>query len=318
MRTYVKTAGVLVPQTQCIRTSGGDIRRVVTCNASQLNSQVIISEDWSSLSLGQMTFANVQTAFHDTTFGSNSNYGAMSIVDTGSPRYRAMRHHLPGSYYTGDGGVTGVSYQPHLSRVVDYAEMSYWIRFTSTTPWGGGGKFPGLGGNNSKIGWPPAGGAPSPYGFTARPMWRAQPGFGGGVTGKIELVAYLYTPYLSSGQYGIDRHTGVVLGDTGGNSDGTWRHVKQVVRMNTSYVTDNNIDPATLVQGTDYLADGLHEVWVDDVRVWQKTDEVWRFYNDVHITRMHWSVFRGGNTTDWNGSAPGDVDISSLNVSELS
>ena len=294
--------------------AGATVRRGLT----QSTGADIINENWNGVPLGGSPMANadIQTAFHDTRFGLNGNNAYLSIVDTGYPHYRVMRHHLPGSYYAAND--YGVSYQPILPRAVDHAEMSYWVRFNAGFEWGGGGKLPGFGGNNSKVAYPPAGGAPSPYGFTSRPMWRAKPGFSGGIDGKIELTAYLYLPNLPSGTYGIDRHTGVVLGDKNGFSDGTWRHVKQILKMNTSMVSNNNIDPATLVQGTDYLADGVHEVWVDGVRVWQKTDEVWRFYSDVHITRMHWSIFRGGGDSSWSAGTAGDVDIASLSVRALS
>lgn len=294
--------------------AGITVRRGLT----QPISPVLLNEDWRGVPLGGSPMANsdIQKAFHDTRFGLNSNNAYLSIVDTGYPHYRVLRHHLPGSYYAAND--FGVSYQPILSRGVDYAEMSYWMRFNAGFEWGGGGKLPGFGGNNSKVAYPPAGGAPSPYGFTSRLMWRASPGFSGAISGKIELTAYLYLPALPPATYGIDRHFGVVLGDTGGVSDGTWRQVKQILRMNTSTVSDNNIAPATLVQGTDYLADGVHEVWINGVRVYQKTDEVWRFYNDVHITRMHWSVFRGGGDSSWSVGTAGDVDIASLNVRALS
>lgn len=294
--------------------AGATVRRIVT----QPTSPTLINEGWLGVPLGGSPMANsdIQKAFHNTLFGLNTNNAYLSIVDTGYPHYRVMRHRMPGSYYAAND--FGVSYQPVLVRPVDYAEMSYWVRFNSNFTWGGGGKLPGLGGNNSKVAYPPAGGAPSPYGFTCRPMWRAQPGFSGAIANKIELTCYLYLPNLPAATYGIDRHYGVALGDTGGISDGAWRYVKQVVRMNTSSVSDNNIDPATLVQGTDYLADGLHEVWVNGVRVYQKTDEVWRFYNDVHITRMHWSIFRGGGDSSWSVGTPGDVDIAALNIRALS
>lgn len=282
-------------------------------------SPVLINEGWRGVPLGGPPMANtdVQKAFHDTVFGLNSNNAYLSIVDTGYPHYRVMRHSLPGSFYNAND--LGVSYQPIFARTtVDHAEMSYWVRFNTNFEWGGGGKLPGFGGNNSKVSVPPAGGIPSPYGFTCRPMWRAAPNFSGAIPNKIELTAYLYLPKLPADTFGIDRHYGVELGDTGGFSDGTWRHVKQVLKMNTSTVSNNNLDPATLVQGTDYQADGLHEVWINGVRVYQKTDEVWRLYNDVHITRMHWSVFRGGGDALWSVGTAGDVDIASLSVRALS
>src|SRR5690349_3861673 len=113
----------------------------------------------------------------------------------------------------------------------------------------------------------------------------------------------MYLPYNDPDSFGTDYHTGYALGGwTEPESSGVWNHVRQVFDMNT-----------VTVEGTGD-ADGLYEMWVDDAMRFQKTDEVFRFYEGAMATHLQFSLFYGGSDS-WSGGG-GVIDIANLRVVE--
>lgn len=152
--------------------------------------------------------------------------------------------------------------------------MEYEIRFDSGFPWSKGGKVPGLSGGVGYTGGEPA---TAGDGFSVRLMWRED--------GRI--IPYVYH-YKQKDQFG----------DTFGATLGYFTHtkahkVKYYVKLNT--VGEND--------------DGILQVYLDDVLVFEKTDMCYRT-NQCQIDTCHIAIFAGGSTADWNMTADGYIRLS--------
>jgi hypothetical protein len=104
------------------------------------------------------------------------------------------------------------------------------------------------------------------------------------------LVTYLYHP-------GQDREYGDNVSWAKSFKPGVWHTVKQCNVMNTVG-----------------KADGELKAWFDGKVVIDQDDVVYRTDPKVHITHFDWSVFRGGNTSDWAGNTTSYVDMDNLKV----
>lgn len=190
----------------------------------------------------------------------------------------------------GDGNVLVVPLEDQSS---DAACISYDVRFSAGFEVSGGGKLPGLlgvaPGTSPAI---PTGGGSTKHGWSGRVMWL------GPKLSKIArdagepdvAVTYLYHPG-QSGTFGDDISWGRGL------VDGDWHEVRQCYTLNTIGQSD-----------------GVLQAWIDGSEVLDRTDIVYRTDPNVHVTHLHWSVFRGGDTDDWAADTPGDIDIDNLKV----
>lgn len=142
--------------------------------------------------------------------------------------------------------------------------LSYQVKFEEGFDFRIGGKLPGLtsGGSRFTGGNPPSKGE----GWSARYMWKD--------SGKIQV--YLY--YIDMpGQYG----QGLGLKEAA-FVPGRWHRITQHIRLNKGDA-----------------ADGLLEVWFDEVKALSRSDIRFRLGEQGLIDSFYFSTFHGGNTDDW-------------------
>lgn len=306
----------------------------------------IITQDFEDFTIqNPMSTANFRTALQDPTLGTAGS--RQQVRDSGNPTYgkTISATMQPDS----DGSASGFAFVSKLPKVVEHATMEYYVRWHTDFEWSAGGKIPGLAGftgnltggsTPSSITNPPSGGNPDWFGFGARGMW-LRDASGGNAVNAIELVGYLYVPYMSYNTFGFNRHTAGTfpsgIGSQGGFSNGNWWKFKQEIKLNaadntkladdwdlwshtpntsTSGPNKSTISPS-VISGTDYEEDGIHRIWINDTLAYEKTDEVFRFYPEVQINRIQWSMFRGGNSNVWWSSTTGRIDIANLIVEEV-
>jgi hypothetical protein len=220
-------------------------------------------------------------------YGSYSNFQWTSVVQTDGPggaSSKVLNQHFGyngGTNYAADPTGTGLTLTSAVlaGGPVDEASIEFDFRCKpsvagSGTPWGYGGKIPGLAGvhgSNSV----PTGGNPSPNGFSARCMWRRE----NATSLRANLVGYFYSPQLAPNSIGNDLATGQFL------YSNQWHHIKQYHKMNTVTTEGSTTPPA----------DGIHRIWLDGVLVYESLTTVYRFYSDANINRLCWDNFYGGN-----------------------
>ena len=318
--TYPTAAGAVVQQYG---------RVVVTDNGVGTVSATFTGYDSANtVRLGPFTVTNAATVLLNTTYdgyavaapisnanmwnaiGSNTG-GTGTFVDASvvavAGRGNVINHHFRQGEYISNGG--GLSLWSPLSQSVDEATISYDMRWlssgtvTATNPWGWGGKLPGLCGIVPGQGNPPAGNSPSQYGWSGRAMWISPlAGFGSqNPRSPVEWIGYVYDPLQAAGASGQNRRTGVGWAGTGGVAIGDWVNVRQHYKMN-----DVQTD------GVTWSANGIHEMYWNDVLVYRKTNQVFRKYTAGRITHMDYSVFFGGGTVDWAPSGNCDIQFDNL------
>ncbi|WP_420814070.1 polysaccharide lyase [Nakamurella deserti] len=172
----------------------------------------------------------------------------------------------------------------------DEACMSYDIRFDRDFDWSLGGKLPGLEGVAPGTSLAaPTGGNNTDKGWSGRLMWLGPKAYKW--AGPLNMaVSYMYHPG-QAGTYGdnVRWNTAFVAGQ--------WHTVKQCHSMNTVG-----------------KADGVLRAWIDGKLVVDDTSYVYRVRNDVHISHIVFSIFRGGNTLDWAGSRDNFIDIDNIAI----
>ncbi len=177
-----------------------------------------------------------------------------------------------------------------LPGTYDQACMSYDIRFDSNFDWSLGGKLPGLEGvaPGTSVA-APTGGNQTDFGWSGRMMWLGPAAYKW--AGPLNMaVSYMYHPG-QAGTYGdnVRWNTAFVAG--------TWHTVKQCHTMNTVG-----------------RADGVLTAWIDGTKVVDQTDYVYRTRDNVHITHIVFSIFRGGNTINWAGNRDSTIDIDNIAI----
>jgi hypothetical protein len=266
----------------------------------------IVTQDFENLATANpISAADFRVAIQDSTFGDYAIQRAnMQVVDLGGAEGKVIRVTYPATYYTG--GATGVAYSTiKISRNAQWFSQKFRLRFGTGFETAKGGKIgPGIGGyvttttftapNHSSLTAPPSGGNSSPYGWSARGEW--------GADGKIHEILYLpgRARYDGVTVYGIGRNLAIPA-----HTKGVFFDYERRIKLNTAFETDPNVDPRDLVLGSDYLADGVHQVLVDDVPVYTKNDEVWRFYEGAWAKNLLWSWFRGGGDSTWSATTGG-------------
>jgi hypothetical protein len=227
-----------------------------------------------------------------TSYGGSGNVGNTSVRTGTGPAgttTKAVVQDFPAvvSGSTSNNGMpptgTGIALTsaPLAGGAVNEASIEYDFRAVATggPPWGWGGKLPGLGGIGQGQSSVPTGGSPSPYGFSARLMFR-RIGTQAAANTQANLVGYFYSPDLPAGAIGNDIPTGKVL------NANTWHHLKQYHKVNT-VTTEGSTSPP---------ANGIHRIWLDGVLCWESTTTVYRYYSDANINRLCWDNFYGGST----------------------
>lgn len=223
-------------------------------------------------------------------------YDSMTYVRDGKGTSNFVRTHLAArkilgaNTSRGDGNVLVVAL---ADQGRDAACVAYDVRFAGDFEFAAGGKLPGLlGVGPGTSPGTPTGGGSTEHGWSGRVMWLG-PRVSGTVrdSGQENLAAsYLYHPG-QAGTFGDDLYWGR------GFVDGVWHRVRQCYTLNTVG-----------------KADGVLDAWLDEIPVLHLTDVVYRTDPEVHITHLDWSVFRGGDTEDWEAGSGGDVDLDNLLV----
>lgn len=239
-------------------------------------------------------------AFVGTVGGNNrepGDYDSMTFVEQGdgSPS-RFVRTHLAARTILGrdrrpgDGNVLVV---PLPDQRRDAACVSYDVRFSPGFDVSAGGKLPGLLGVAPGVSpATPTGGGSTAHGWSGRVMWLGPKLFEQvRDSGRTDLaVTYLYHAG-QSGRFGDDISWGRGL------VDGDWHQVRQCYTLNKVG-----------------RADGRLQAWIDGAAVLDRTGLVYRTDPKVHVTHLDWSVFRGGDTDEWESESGGDVDLDNLRV----
>lgn len=273
----------------------------------------LIEDTFAGLTVqNPISLADLRTALASPTLGENLTMrNRIQVSNIGGQYGKALTITLPNSD-------SGVVYQPLLPESFEEGYVEYDFRYRAGFGWGGGGKMPGLAGKCPEIGGnPPSGNNPSRYGWGGRNMW-LKDSFGGNPVSGIEWLGYFYWPTQTfPNSYGANLHTNVSLGTQGGVSDGAWHHGKNYYKMNDTNVSNTAVDPLTLVQGTDYQANGIWRIYVDGAGSPQheSTNNVFRLYQSGKITHMQFSCFYGGDSTWADGG--GLIDIANLRVVKI-
>jgi hypothetical protein len=280
----------------------------------------IYIKDFENLTVqNPITLTNLRDALAYPGLGDFTNRNKIQVVDLGGGDGKSLRITLP----TGIGGANGIALAnlPLSRQPDDFIVQKQRIRFAAGFDVAKGGKCGwGIGGwttttapvaNYTSPTYPVSGGNTSPYSFSVRCEWREALSAGG--SGKIHEICYLptranYNPAVEV--FGIGRTLNYTPPPLG-----TFIDYERRILLNTATETDTTVDPRTLVKGTldvngnpngdgDYYADGIHQVFINNVKVYEKLDEVWRFYAQNKWAGM-FSVFRGGGDNTWLGTVDG-------------
>lgn len=261
----------------------------------------ILDQSFDSLPLGDpVSLSTARTALNDTAVGGSGTFSAFGIVSSGSTP--AWVWHSPANTF-GNGSGSGCATFPGqifdayiaANGLILSAAIEYDVTFPVGMAWSLGGKLPGLGGTIS--GNPPTGGAaPTSTGWSCRSMWRG-PGsgtyFGRAALSPNEWVGYRYCIDQAYPGENVWSARSFVAGRT--------HRIRQEYVMNT-------------VTGTTGNNDGQHRMYFDGEKVGDYSDVTWRSDSTVGINRLLWHFFRGGNTSDWAGSADSDVLVDNLKI----
>lgn len=287
----------------------------------------VLNNDFETFTLANpMTVANYRTMVGHPTITPVLTY--LSVQDTGSPHGKVVTWTSPANT-VGTNQNGGIGATSNLPEFFDHGYIEFYIRFRSGFEWSLGGKIPGLGGftPGAPIASSPSGGNPHWFGWGGRMMWHPNGGLGG----------YMYMPWLSYNTFGTSRSSSIDFTSLPGgtHSDGQWFKIRHEYKMNT-VVNDklaadaaiwNAADAAgtlataqeSVVQGTDYLADGIHRIYVNDALGYEKTNEVFQYYPNPTggIKVIQWSQFRGGQGSTWASSTTGYCDIANIKVVKI-
>lgn len=234
--------------------------------------------------------------------GGSVNLQNVRLKDLGGGQ-KCLRFVLPANGVPSNKGTTMWCQMP---QTVSEAVLEYDVRFASPfSPFGWGGKLPGLGGVDMVAGVSPSrpsgGNGPSiTDGWSGRLMWigRATNGTSSYNTllGTRSNRGLLYTyGYDGAGQYG-DNDWFTPAGDS--FVPGTWHHLRIHYRLNS------------LGQANGFLA-----VQIDGAVVY--TESTWMPRNvnaNVRISHLWMHIFRGGDTSDWSTPTEEYVDIDNLRI----
>ena len=255
----------------------------------------VIDADFDNAAVGPVTPESFKAAVGSINEAASA-YDSMSFVAGDDGNGRFVRTHLAAHTIIGrndahgDGNVLVV---PLEDQSEDSACISYDVRFSEGFDVSAGGKLPGLLGVAPGVSpATPTGGGSTKHGWSGRIMWLG-PKLSKVVrdSGESDLVVtYLYHPG-QTGTFGDDVSWGR------GIVDGAWHQLKQCYTLNTIG-----------------QADGRLQGWLDGVPVLDRSDLVYRTDPNVHVTHLHWSVFRGGDTDDWAADSASDIDLDNLEV----
>lgn len=265
-------------------------------NLVRLSGQqlVLLNENYDALPVSNpITIENFRSTL-DWTGGGSGTVARTSIVAVAGRGNVVQQQFHAGQFGTAD----GIALSAPLTQSLDEAYIRYDVRFVgSNFDWQWGGKIPGLAGVLPGQGAPPSGGVPSPYGWGCRGMWITPDSYPGSSSSPNEWIGYMYDPTQSAGNYGQNRHTHQsFVADQ-------WHTITQYYKMNTIATEGSSGNP-----------NGIHRMWFDGNLVFENTTQVYRIYQNANITHIQWSLFYGGNTSDWATTIDTQIQIDNLYV----
>lgn len=253
--------------------------------------RVLLEADFDDLSRGQLSVPLFRAAFGDGSLVPEV-YDDSTIEAGPGGRGNVYRVTLEaGSFQLSPPGNNGIVTFVTLGESVEKACVSYDVRFSDGFDWSLGGKLPGLQGTLAGVeaSLPTGGGNPGELGWSARGMWLGPGAYAW--AGPVNMaVSYVYGPRQEQ-HYGDNEPWGR------GFEAGRWHRVVQCHIMNSAG-----------------RADGTLQAWMDDDLVLDIDDHVYRLRDDLGITHLNWSVFRGGDSIAWAGDRTGYVEFDNVRV----
>ena len=158
---------------------------------------------------------------------------------------------------------TCANWKPHIGAQLDSLSYSYWVNFPTNFDFVRGGKLPGIGSFEPRVG----GGKPNGHdGWSVRVMWEN--------TGKLGQYVYHMDQPSHFGDF--------FVWDAPPLERGKWYQIKTLVRLNTPGKSD-----------------GIITTWLNGKEVLNKRDLRFRTGNDLKIERFLFAVFFGGTGAEW-------------------
>lgn len=175
-----------------------------------------------------------------------------------------------------------ISWKTHLSKPLTHIQYSYWVKFPEHFEFVKGGKLPGIGSNMAGSGGHKADGY---NGWSVRVMWDKD--------GR--LGQYIYHPDQPT-QFGE-----FFAWDTTSIPKNQWHQIKTEVRLNTSGKRD-----------------GLIKTWFNGELVFERNNFRLRNSHTLPIERILFSVFYGGEGTQWQPKQDNHLYIDDWVIMDLS
>jgi hypothetical protein len=295
--TAAPSAGAQTPvtSTPTVAAGLGASGPLMSATTTSKKKRVVLRRaTFDSLPTGRLSAANFQKELGGSN--NSSYYYDDSSITSASGRGNVYRIKLDrGTIRDNPSGNHGVVVFAPLARQVENACIAYQIRFDSNFDWSLGGKLPGLQGTAPGVSpsVPTGGGNPGDKGWSGRMMWLTPKSYSWAGPGNM-AVSYMYGPRQTS-TYGDN------LRWNRGFTAGRWHKVRQCYRMNDVG-----------------RANGVLRASIDGTRVLNITNYVYRQRQDVKISHLNWSVFRGGGTLDWAGSRDSYIDIDRVRITTRS
>lgn len=251
--------------------------------------EVLVAAKFDNLATGRISAAGFNKQM-GTNLSGESLFDDSSVVKRGEGK--AYRLTLDaGSFKNYPAGNNGINAIVPLRKSVTNACMSYSIKFDGGFDWSLGGKLPGLGGvkPGTSPGTPTGGGNPGDAGWSGRMMWLGPEAYSWAGP-RNQAVSYLYSPRQNS-YYGDNLRWNRAF------QAGEWHRVKQCYRMNTPGESN-----------------GVLVARMDGDVVYRDTRYVYRTRDDVKISHLYWSIFRGGADTNWAGDRDSHIEFDNVRI----
>ena len=262
-----------------------------TVGLGDLVEPTLVTADFDALPTGRVT----PDRFIFSLGGSNNaprEYDDTTVVPDDRGRGKVLRTTLDAhSVRRLPRGNNGIVVFIPLPRRVQSACLTYDVKFDRSFDWSLGGKLPGLLGVAPGVqpALPTGGHHTRNLGWSGRLMWLGPGAYA--MPGRKNMVAtYMYSPEQES-RYGDNVWWNASF------VAGRWHTIKQCYGMNTVG-----------------RRDGTLRSWLDGRLVVDRTDYVFRTREDVDISHISWSIFRGGHTMEWAGARTGTIDIDNVRV----
>ena len=155
------------------------------------------------------------------------------------------------------------NWKPHIGAQLDSLYYSYWVKFPENFDFVRGGKLPGIGSFEPRVGGVKPNGND---GWSVRVMWDKD--------GKLGQYVYHPDQPKNFGDF--------LVWDMPPVEKGQWYHIKTLVRLNTPGERD-----------------GIITTWLDGKPVLDKHDLRFRNSSNLQIERFLFAVFFGGTGAEW-------------------